>query len=323
MEFTSDMILAAADGYVRGEVRDGYLFLKRFTLRQERINESNGRAFVNASNAGTRLRLLCPEGEISFEYNMIAGSGQDYYGFDVRRGGEMIAYREGQTGESGVCRFYNAGAGEVTLWMPITAGMGIRHMNVPAGTCPAPRKSRRLYVAGDSIAQGYLAPEASRSFANRMAVYLDAQYLNQAIGGNRFSADDLGEDIPDRAPDTAIIAFGTNDWAHNGEIERPSDEYLSKFRQLFPDTLTYVILPVFRFNADDTLRRNARGMTLDECRTIIRQNALEHGCRVLNAKDCIPHDGSFYCEDRLHPNMLGYDAYFEGIRQLLEKKENR
>lgn len=63
---------------------------------------------------------------------------------------------------------------------------------------------------GDSIAQDFLAPEASQSFANRLAVFLNARYLNQAVGGGYYWPD-MPDEI-DQAPDVALISYGTNDW---------------------------------------------------------------------------------------------------------------
>ena len=124
-----------------------------------------------------------------------------------------------------LCSYLPADEGEYTFTMALPAGENRVTFVLPSHNVPGLLKAVELKDAsvfkahefdtkiifiGDSITQGYDAVFASQSYANKMAYMLDAEIVNQAIGGEIFRPAILDEKLP-FAPDLITVAFGTND----------------------------------------------------------------------------------------------------------------
>ena len=57
-----------------------------------------------------------------------------------------------------------------------------------------------------------------------------------------------------------------------------------------------------------------RGRTLDEVRTLLRQEAERYPqITVIDCWDFIPHDEQYFFDQRLHPNDAGFSFYAEAL----------
>ena len=70
--------------------------------------------------------------------------------------------------------------------------------------------AQNFLFLGDSITQGSTAIRPSCTYADRVARWFDANYLNLGVGGTKFFPEILLK--PEFEPNTVFIAYGTNDF---------------------------------------------------------------------------------------------------------------
>jgi lysophospholipase L1-like esterase len=174
-----------------------------------------------------------------------------------------------------------------------------------------------ILVLGDSITQGYDAVYPSQSYANKLAWALDAEIVNQAIGGEIFRPAILDENLP-FTPDLITVAFGTNDWSGQTaeNFEKNADGFYTKLATLYPNTPVFAILPIWRADWEKV----TRAKPFHESREILRGLAEKHpNFRVIDGMSLTPHLPAFFSDLYLHPNDLGFEIYAqELVRQMQE-----
>lgn len=318
MIYPQEMLRAVTSGWLRAKETDGYLFFSRFTARQEQLNTQRRQAAKNGSTAGMCLRFFIPAGSVSFRYRSCPGSSRNHYSMDVYRDDSLFLQQTGTAGDEGILSFDNPSPAEICIWLPCLAGIGIRDLSAPEGLTPI-RKTRHILFMGDSITQGYDADAPSLCYTNRLTRYLDAECVNQAIGGDVFFAGNLGEDLIPLSPDHIFIAYGTNDWAHSRPVEETAREYLKTLRSLFPRVPVTVLLPIRRLECDENGKKNEARLTLQEVRLLLRTAAQEYNCDVIDCFPFLPADPALYSDRCLHPNDRGFDHYFEGLKKALKQ----
>ena len=179
---------------------------------------------------------------------------------------------------------------------------------------PAEFKTKMLFI-GDSITQGYNADYDSLSFAYRTAMYFDAEYVIQGIGGAFFHETTFDE-IPFDA-DTVIIAYGTNDFGRSKTIEElydHADKFLAQVKAYYDGKRLVALTPIWR--ADDQDR--ACGSFKLVCDTV-KQVAEKNGFEVVDGMTLVPHITEFFRDAHLHPNDLGFGLYAENLIKALNK----
>ena len=271
--------------------------------------------------AGIRLDFITDSETLSFRYTIKSGSSRKFYFFDCCVDGVMIAH-EGEmdmvakAGEISLKLGEGKAERRVTVWLPGLSIVRLSDVAVDDGASlrRAP-VSRKILVLGDSITQGYDAVFSSQCYANKMAHMLDAEIVNQAIGGEIFRPAILDEQLPFE-PDLITVAFGTNDWSGQTaeNFEKNADGFYTKLAKLYPNIPVFVILPIWRADWEKV----TKAKPFHESRAILRGLAEKHSnFHVIDGMTLTPHLPSFFSDFYLHPNDLGFEIYAqELVRQM-------
>ena len=174
---------------------------------------------------------------------------------------------------------------------------------------------------GDSITQGYIAKYPSLSYVNRTVSALDAEVINQGIGGYVFNEAVIDDSILPCKPDIITVAYGTNDYSRYETIEEygeQSGKYIQKLAALFPDTPIVGLLPIYRNDENHNARKLYRTYSLDDARKLLREQytAIPNG--YVLEETGIAHLSDFYASDYLHPNDLGFGLMAQGVIRKLQ-----
>lgn len=175
-------------------------------------------------------------------------------------------------------------------------------------------KTKMLFI-GDSITQGYNADYDSLSFAYRTAMFFDAEYVIQGIGG-AFYHESTFDEIPFDA-DTVIIAYGTNDFSRSKSIDEiygHADKFLAQVKDYYAGKRLVALSPIWR--ADDQDR--ACGSFKQAC-DAVKKAAELNGFEVIDGMTLVPHITEFFKDAHLHPNDLGFGLYAENLIKALNK----
>ena len=267
--------------------------------------------------AGVRLDFLTDSETLSFRYTIKSGSSRKFYFFDCCVDGVMIAH-EGEmemndkAGEVKLTLGQGKTERRVTVWMPGLSIVRLADVTVDDGASikRAPT-ARKILVLGDSITQGYDAVYSSQCYANKMAYMLDAEIVNQAIGGEIFRPAILDENLP-FTPDLITVAFGTNDWSTQTaeKFEKNADAFYTKLATLYPNTRVFAILPIWRADWE----RVTKAKPFHEARAILKALAEKHpNFRVIDGMMLTPHLPAFFSDLYLHPNDLGFEIYAQEL----------
>jgi len=175
-------------------------------------------------------------------------------------------------------------------------------------------KTKMLFI-GDSITQGYNADYDSLSYAYRTAMFFDAEYVIQGIGG-AFYHESTFDEIPFDA-DTVIIAYGTNDFSRSKSIDEiygHADKFLAQVKDYYAGKRLVALSPIWR--ADDQDR--ACGSFKQAC-DAVKNAAEKNGFEVIDGMKLVPHITEFFKDAHLHPNDLGFGLYAENLIKELNK----
>ncbi|MBQ9692883.1 MAG: SGNH/GDSL hydrolase family protein [Clostridia bacterium] len=175
-------------------------------------------------------------------------------------------------------------------------------------------KTKMLFI-GDSITQGYNADYDSLSYAYRTAMFFDAEYVIQGIGG-AFYHESTFDEIPFDA-DTVIVAYGTNDFSRSKSIDEiygHADKFLAQVKDYYAGKRLVALSPIWR--ADDQDR--ACGSFKQAC-DAVKNAAEKNGFEVIDGMKLVPHITEFFKDAHLHPNDLGFGLYAENLIKELNK----
>ncbi|MGA1195808.1 MAG: SGNH/GDSL hydrolase family protein [Candidatus Latescibacterota bacterium] len=256
--------------------RDGVL-LKRVTDGQMGHYEGcNDRWPLRAHcNAGCVLELRTDSRVLDISFSVVMGARQ-YLGLDVEVDGQVVrsVYVDDfskpeqvviTNNARGEARVILAEAGRFTLrlfeyveqkertvcvYLPQSVALAFTGVVVDDGAVvePVERPQRKLLCLGDSITQGMDSKSPMAAYTTQLARLLDAELLNQGVGGHVFDADSFDMGLAFDA-DVVTIAYGTNDWNGNktvSEIENNVRAYLTKVKARFPSVDIYVLSPIWR-----------------------------------------------------------------------------
>lgn len=154
----------------------------------------------------------------------------------------------------------------------------------------------------------------SMQYTEQVARAIDAEVLNQAIGGEQFMACKI---VPGSYPkvDFITVAYGTNDYCHCPDPEtfrRELSGFFAALHEEFGTTPVLVLLPLWRGREGkgDTF---ALG-TMQQVRDRIRAEAEKYPAnRVVDCGGFIPPVYAFFADKDLHPNALGHTFYAKGL----------
>ena len=291
---------------------DGLYRFKRMTDAQgeEFVRENSDFANKTRATSGVRFDFYTDSDYIVVEFGgVLSGSSRKMLSFDICVDGNLHTsfFRSNMDVLEGKIRAdFEKGEKHIQFFLPCLANAGIKSVELSDGAYVKPFQPKyKMLVLGDSITQGYTAYNTSRCYANLMARKLDAEIVNQAIGGARFYKEQL-EKTQDY--DIVTVAYGTNDWSGKDSFKTFYDdceEYIKLLSEQHPNAKKFIILPIWR--AHHHYPKPTGNFFV--CRDAIAQIAERYGCIALESIDYVPHDSVFFEDETLHPNDIGFEAY--------------
>lgn len=204
---------------------------------------------------------------------------------------------------------------KVSIVFPSHERATLSFLELADGSCFRPEKySKKMLFIGDSLTQGWQSSRDDLSFAYLTSRHFCANSIIQGIGGAYYHPS-TAERL-DFAPDTVIVAYGTNDASRAESVEEVGkycEEYLVRIKKYYPSADIRVITPPWRQDYDVPRRYGHVQQISDAIR--IAAEGLE--IPVIDGMTLIPHDPSLFTDD-VHPNDLGFAHYANGLIRALE-----
>lgn len=307
-------IKGATLGAVRFEERDGYLSFHRFTEDEyARYTPHNPEslALKMPATSGIRIVFSTDSDRLFLKLRFRRACGRHFGdAVDILVNGELyrsVGNRGLEESEVEETVFLPFGENKITLVLPglYAASLGALAIADDAIFISHWGK-RKMLIYGDSITQGYDAVCPSSSYANQLALALDADAVCKAIGGEVFYPPLAEMDSGVPSPDVITVAYGVNDW-HFGISSR--EEFLNNARGFFenllkkyPKAKLYAISPIWTADFEKGTPFPYRDIPH------LLAEAAGESVTVIDGFSFVPHELSLYT-DGLHPNDEGYGHY--------------
>lgn len=216
----------------------------------------------------------------------------------------------------------------VRIFLPWNAATPLKDLIISEGACikPAEEKKLRILAFGDSITQGYVCRHPSMCYIGRVTGILDAEVLNQAIGGYCFEGGSLDSALSSWDPGLITLAYGTNDYSHRAsavEFESHMRGFMEKLTEIFPDTPVLGLMPIYRNDEGFYSRKLFRDYTHESSLQIIRDVYADYRNVSVLEDTYFPQCRDFFYTDFLHPNDLGFGIYAEAVTEKISEIINR
>ena len=304
---------------------NGGLHFHRFTGAQREIygKESADWVIKTGSSASVTFDFVTDSSYITLKFDWMPGSSQKWGSIDLYVDGVFYDNRYASDLSIKLAGFQlPEGEHRVTVYFPWSAQTVIHEVHLSDGATIKPvEKKCRLLCFGDSITQGYTAQFASLSYVNQVARALDAEAVNQGIGGYYFNEATLDDSVLVYDPDIITVAYGTNDYSKYEtpeEYAAHSGSYIKKLADMFPKAKILGILPIYRNDKNYQVRKLYRSYDMQDVRRILKNQyeSLPNG--YVLEETGIPHIPQAYAPDFLHPNELGFSIMAQKIAQKLK-----
>ena len=332
MQVNTELLKKLLKGAISVQNEDEWLCLYRFTEKQSNyyFEKTPDTLYLKTrTSAGIKLDLVTDADKISFDFRVRCTCGRTFYSFDLYVDGVFCdeLYVMNLISKSGGTVSFSLPEGphRITIYFPNLVRTDVKNVLLEGESFAKPVSSNmKILCLGDSITQGYDAYHSSLSYTNRLSEALDAEILNQAIGGEIFDKKILDEELP-FDPDLITVAYGTNDWAILESKEQfltGAECFFKKIRAIYPDKKIVYISPIWRgdyqkpFGTQDTAVGGFEESVKD-----LQLLAKENGLIVVDGIPLTPHHSDFFADQILHPNDLGFGFYAENLLKAL-KKEN-
>ena len=296
------------------DVQNGYP--SRLTERQREWYCAQSREFSDRANctAGISLRFVTDAPVLRFSYEVISYCRSrnvcDLFEDGVHTSSVRLADMQSR-GEAVFAR-ETQGQTEIEIMLPNTCGLRITEVDF-GNWKPVPRREKKLLLLGDSILQGINTYHPSCALGNLLARGMNAETINQSVGGARF-VPELLEKL-EFEPDSILVALGANDaFSGDAAYEQTIPAYFERLRALYPDKSITAVTPVFcmKLKTDAALADGFGAV-----RALIKTEAEKNGVRVIDGNPLVPHTAKFFNEDGTHPNDLGFMQYVLNLTALL------
>lgn len=318
--------------HVNVKENSGWIAPSRFTEKQIRafsekpkLAEGFGQeSFLlhSAATAGITLDFVTNSVSLAFECRGFAASNQQICWFDILVNGHLF-YHVGKDGQISVAQKVSlilpVGNKRVTIYFPCLYKGEIRNLTVDDGATFIPAFNgvphQRILFLGDSITQGYTTPYSSLTYANVLARKMQAECLNQGIGGAIYNCTDLDNQLS-FIPDVVVVAYGTNDWFWRRDIKTSASAYYERLAAIYPDASIYALLPIWRGDVEE-LELLSR-IPFMKHREAIRNIAEKYpNVTIVETLDFLPHDAVFFADRVLHPNEMGFLMFADALAEVI------
>lgn len=294
----------------------------RFTKEQMDNADDAARKIRHSTGTGIKIDFYSDTEELSFNYTAFTEFTSDIYKlyfFDVYSDDVLVLHQ----GEKNVCedRYgtinvkFKTGNKRVTIYLPGSCAVKITDFSISNGARISPVSyDGKTVFFGDSITHAAYVDFPSLTYANLISKRLNCYTVNQAIGGDVFSKHHL-ENLPKMDFDTVFVAYGTNDWkwANDNSPERIG-EFFSILNDLYSKSKKYVILPIWRGDADENTELT---YSFYDIRKIIKDAAFKYKMNVIDIFDLMPHEPKLFYDGYLHPNEMGFAFYADEVEKYL------
>ncbi len=323
MKLTLDQIRAITHGALTVAEVDGGFCFARFSPRQQAYYDMTHPDFGKKAHAtsGVRLEFLTDSDHLSFTYTVSSASSRPFCFFDVSVDGVLLLHHgeeQLQTSTDTVSLALPAGTHRVAVYLPCLFRAVLSNVTLDDGATLTPvERSCRLLCFGDSITQGYDAHFPSQCYTNLLADLLDAEMVDQGIGGERFCPDLLDKEM-NFDPDIITVAYGTNDWRHSKQdrMAEAAREFYRRLRALYPTARIFAITPTWRGDLDLVTEAGS----FAEGTAIVREAALaQPGITVIDGMGLVPHVAEVFDDSYLHPSDLGFRFYADALFAQIKK----
>ncbi|WP_135550389.1 SGNH/GDSL hydrolase family protein [Paenibacillus cymbidii] len=203
---------------------------------------------------------------------------------------------------------------KVEVFLPQYAWLTVTDVRLTPGASVAPaedRPSLRLLCLGDSITQGADSRNPAGTYPVRLARLLNAELLNQGVGGHDFDPDSFDPELP-YEPDLITIAYGINDWAKDktaATIAANATRLLERLTARYSGVPVLLATPIWYSKSGDI---KASG-TVADVRTAIADAVGGFAqVRVVDGLELVPPFEYLYA-DGLHPTDEGFGHYAAGL----------
>ena len=230
-----------------GEVR-----FARFTEEQKETYYNSSEIFglKCSSSASVMLDFYSDTDFVEFEAELIKCTSHSFAAIDLLV--DNVLYDSIKT-ENPTCQTIRfslpQGMHRITLVLPWSSITLLRNLTVSDDAQLIPiEKGLRILALGDSITQGSICLHPSMSYVSYIARNLDAEVLNQGVGGYQFLKESL-LGAPDWQPDLITLAYGTNDFSlinRKADFAKQVSEYVDTLCATYPDTTILAITPIYR-----------------------------------------------------------------------------
>lgn len=345
-----DILGQDVEAYFRGVLDvyqdgDGYR-LKRVTDAQTAHYEAcNDRWPLRAHcNAGATLVLKTNSKILDVSFSVVMGARQ-YLGLDVEVDGAVLrsvyikdfdrpAEITITNNAQGLAHVIAQGDGAFTVrlfafedqkertvcvYLPQSVELSFTAVTVDddASVTPVQQPERNVLCLGDSITQGMDSLSPMTAYTTQLARLLDAELLNQGVGGHIFDVASFDSSLSYDA-DWVTIAYGTNDWNGNKtvvDIQKNVRDYLEAVTARYPSIPVYVLSPIWRVIGNEA--RNG-GTLWDFSRVILETANAFTNVMCVDGLTLMPHQ-EHLLPDGTHPNDEGFLHYALNLYRAIEK----
>ena len=318
MTLNSKELLGITFGALNIIEEDEYISFERFTQNQfDYYKKTSDISYQRALHSASMVIDFTTDSEnLSFDYKVSDHASMSWYAFDIYENDMMILHNIGdaaEVNESKIAVKFRRGMKRVRIYLPFSQKTKIRDFAIDDGAVIIPTKRKiNALVLGDSITQGYDGQYPSLHYVNQMVERYSMNYVNQAIGGERFNENIL-DDIGAFTPDVITLAMGINDWVSYqfDEIEKNADKYFSRLTEIYKDVPIIYISPIW-------INRDGNDTTLPPTVEMLESVASSYGAHVIHGLDLVPHDEGMF-SDGVHPNDLGFSEYSKKLFPRIDK----
>lgn len=312
---------------------DGFHFY-RFNRRQQELYRGINEDFYKKCHAssGVRLQFATDSRKLKLDISVSSASSRSYFALDVFVNGVMIGSIDNLTDDMPLdytlaqlplgkyAGEFDLGEGikDVSIFLPWSVCAVVQSVELDNGASVVPDKPKhKLLAFGDSITQGYDAKHPSNKYITRLAMALDAEECNKAIGGEEFYPP-MAEAENGSAPDYIVVAYGTNDWSHSTRqlLTERCRAFYKILSDKYPNAKIFALSPIWR---EDWQTEKPVG-PFHDVEAIIRQSVKDlPNVTVVRGFDHVPKDTGYFADLRLHPNDAGFDHYFNNLLEKLRQ----
>ncbi|MCL4868090.1 MAG: SGNH/GDSL hydrolase family protein [Anaerolineae bacterium] len=335
--------------------RDGFCYFQRFTDEQLTVYAQRplfrqgakcpAGVYLLFKTNGTKISFECqkePAWQLIFtlvremgkvrlienikktrKYSNSGGNLQFPAAFDLYANGQKIASPQLKSGTIEIDLANEAKADVlVKLYLPLLTNAGIRNLTSDGVIQAVPETKAKFYALGDSITQGYTTTNPSTCYVTLVADALHLDGHNQGVGGYHYDAAVLNGFTTLPRPKFITVAYGTNDWFFNPDLNSIRENvrsFYQKLNLLFSDTPIFAITPFWRADMNE---RQKCGQFLDVIRLIEKEASGYPNLIVIDGLQISPQENSYYADGFLHPNADGFAYIAEKLVPIIAARIN-